>query len=80
MYTAAHKEINDSCEFVEIPEFGVCLLKIFYQLMSVIKYLATTLISKTTQEKPEKERRAVQRYTTVSPAVDSKAEVARQER
>lgn len=37
-------EIKDSCEFVEIPEFGVCIMKIFFQLMSVIKFMGKSII------------------------------------
>lgn len=48
--------------------------------MAVIKFLAAGIVSKAAQEKPEKERRAVQRYTTVSPALDSKPDTVKQER
>jgi len=45
-------EINDSCEFVEIPDFGVCIVKIYFQLMSIIKYL----VKNTLHNKPPPER------------------------
>ena len=29
---------------MEIPEFGVCLLKIFYQMMNIVKFMAKAII------------------------------------
>lgn len=51
-YCCVQVEINDSCEFVEIPEFGVCLVKIYFQLMSVIKYLVNGFVKKGPPERP----------------------------
>ena len=39
-------EINDSCEFVEIPEFGNCIVKVYLQIMSIVKYLLKKIITK----------------------------------
>jgi hypothetical protein len=61
-------EIKDSCEFVEIPEFGVCIMKIFFQLMSIIKFMGKSIILRSGIEKGvgEKEKRADQRHTIIS--------------
>ncbi len=50
-----HLEINDSCEFVEIPEFGNCILKIFLQIMSIIRFLLHKILEKQ-QQKEENEQ------------------------
>lgn len=31
-------EIHDSCEFIEVPEFGTCILKVFIQLIGILKW------------------------------------------
>jgi hypothetical protein len=30
--------MNDSCEFIDAPEFGTCLLKVFIQLITILKW------------------------------------------
>lgn len=42
----SYLEIYDSCQFVEIPEFGNCIVKIFLQIMSIVKYLLKKIIMK----------------------------------
>jgi hypothetical protein len=31
-------EINDSCEFIEVPEFGTCVLRVFIQLIGILNW------------------------------------------
>jgi hypothetical protein len=53
---------------VEIPEFGVCLMKIFFQLMAIIKFMGKSIILRSGIDKiiPDKEKRADQRHTMIS--------------
>lgn len=38
-------EIKDSCDFVEIPEFGTCISMTFLQLLKIIKWILREWIS-----------------------------------
>jgi hypothetical protein len=38
-------EIKDSCEFIEIPEFGFCISKTFLQLIKIIKWFLSRWMS-----------------------------------
>ncbi len=44
-YPSSHAEIKDSCDFVEISEFGYCIGKTFLQLLKIIKWFLKAWLS-----------------------------------
>lgn len=61
-YIRWHSEIKDSCDFVEISEFGYCIGKTFLQLLKIIKWflkswLSSTFFTQRTLESSRKPRK-----------------------